>query len=168
MSLSLDLAAALTPLVGQSFVPAQAVSVNDGNGVELTLLVESVEAVGVACEELRLDVPALAASTMDVLKRWAAGLCQRVTYLLETLQPLEYDDQGHEVLIRSNPPDSSSFPGQTKYYEVQLASQGGGRFTLRRYLAERGVPGRSATPLRLTHEQLAKLVNDLVATLPSP
>lgn len=168
MSLSLDLAAALTPLVGQSFVPAHAVSVNDGNGVELTLLVASVEAVGVACEELRIDVPSLATSTMNVLKRWAAGLCHRVTYLLETLQPLEFDDQGHEVLIRSNPPDSTSFPGQTKYYEVQLSSQGGGRFTLRRYLAERGVPGRSPTPLRLTHEQLAKLVNDLVATLPTP
>ncbi len=168
MSLSLDLAAALSPLVGQSFLPAHPVSVDDGNGMELTLLVESVEAVGVACEELRLDVPALATSTMDVLKRWAAGLCQRVTYLLETLQPLEFDEQAGEVLIRSNPPDSTSFPGHAKYYEVQLASQGGGRFTLRRYLAEHGVPGRSPSPLRLTHEQLAKLVNDLVATLPTP
>ncbi len=168
MSLSLDLAAALAPLVGQSFTPAFPVSVKDGNGLELTLLTTSVEAVGVACEELRLDVPALATSAIDVLKRWAAGLCQRVTYLLETLQPLEFDEQGGEVLIRSNPPDSTSFPGQTKYYEVQLTAQGGGRFTLRRFVAERGVAGRAPTPLRLTHEQLAKLVNDLVATLPTP
>ncbi len=168
MSLSLDLAAALTPLVGQSFAPPMVVSVSDGNGMALSLLLTSVEAVGVSCEELRLEIPALATSTMDVLKRWAAGLCRRVTYLLETLQPLEFDEQGSEILIRSNPPDSTSFPGQTKYYEVQLSSQGGGQFTLQRFVAERGVPGRMPTPLRLTHEQLAKLVNDLVATLPSP
>ncbi|MDP1799308.1 MAG: hypothetical protein Q8K78_17565, partial [Planctomycetaceae bacterium] len=74
MSLSLDLAAALTPLVGQTFAPAMAVSVSDGSGMELTLVLTSVEAVGVSCEELRLEVPALASSTMDVLKRWAAGL----------------------------------------------------------------------------------------------
>lgn len=167
MSLSLDLAAALQPLVGQTFVPPHAVSVSDGAGVTLSVSLIAVESLGVSCEAMQLDVPALSAATLDVLKRWAAGLCQRVTYLLETLQPLEYDAQGNEVLIRSNPPDASS-PGQTKYYEVQLSAQGAGRFSLRRFLADKANPGRHPVPLRLTHEQLAKLVNDLVATLPSP
>ncbi len=168
MSLSLDLAAALTPFTGHSFVPARAISASDGQGLTVTLVVERVEALGVACEELRLEAPSLSGSTLDVLKVWATGLCQRITYLLETLQPLEFDAQGQEVLIRSNPPDTSSTPGRTKYYEVQLSSLGSGRFVLRRYLAEPGVPGRSPASLQLTHEQLAKLVNDLVATLPGP
>src|ERR1700761_1860246 len=112
MSLSLDLAAALVPLVGQNFMPAHAVSVADGSGVSLTVTVISVEALGVACEEIQLDVPTLNAASMDVLKKWGDGLCKRVTYLLENLGPLEYDASVNEVLIRSTPPDTGS-PGTT-------------------------------------------------------
>jgi hypothetical protein len=167
MGLSLDLAAALQPLVGQVFLPAKTVSVSDGQGVTLAADLIAVESLGLSCEELRLTVPALKGSTLDVLKTWAGGLCQRITYLLESLHPLEFDAHGNEVLIRSHPPDTSQ-PGQTKYYEVLLSSHGGGQFSLRRFEADRATGGRIRVPLRLTHEQLAKLVNDLVATLPTP
>ncbi len=168
MSLSLDLSAALAPLMGQSFSPAHTVTVSDGTGVTLSADLLAVEYVGVACEELRLDVPTLSAANLDTLKKWADGLCRRITYLLENLGPLEYDAQGNEVLIRSTPPDTSSAPGHTKYYEVLLSSHGAGRFSLRRFQADRTTGGRVAVPLRITHEQLAKLVNDLTATLPGP
>jgi hypothetical protein len=168
MSLSLDLAAALTPLTGQSFAPPYTVSVTDAAGLSLAIDLLAVESLGVSCEELRLTAPTLTGAPLTVLQKWAAGLCQRITYLLETLHPLEFDDQGQQVLIRSNPPDTSSSPGHAKYYEVILSSLGGGRFALRRYQAEPGVPGRTPSPLRITHEQLAKLVNDLAATLPTP
>ncbi|GIX03444.1 MAG: hypothetical protein KatS3mg113_0450 [Planctomycetaceae bacterium] len=166
MSLSLDLAAALLPLTGQTFLPPHTVQVSDGR---LTLEVDllTVERLGVSCEEIRLQVPGLAGASLDVLKRWAQGLCQRITYLLEPLGPLEYDAQGTQVLIRSQPPDQTP-QGQRKYYEVLLSALGAGRFSLRRYEAQSGVPGRQPVPLRLTHEQLAKLVNDLVTTLPLP
>jgi hypothetical protein len=167
MSLSLDLAAALNPLTGQSFSPPHAVSVCDASGLVLSAELLAVDLVGVACEEIRLDVPSLAAANLDTLKKWGEGLCQRITYLLENLGPLEYDAQGNEVLIRSAPPDAS-LPGQTKFYEVLLSSLGAGRFSLRRYQYDRQSSQRIAVPLRLTHEQLAKLVNDLTATLPAP
>lgn len=166
MSLSLDLASALTPLVGQTFVPAKPVSVSDGSGVTLSVLLLSVESLGVSCEELRLDIPSLGAATMDVLKKWGDGLCQRITYLLENIGPLEYDAQGNQLLIRSTPPDKAQ-PGTTKYYEVLLSSHGAGRFSLRRYRNDASNPGRVPVPIQVTHEQLAKLVNDLTATLPT-
>lgn len=167
MSLSLDLASAVAPLSGQSFAPPQTVTVSDA-GVTLSVDLLAVDLVGVACEEIRLDVPSLGAATLQTMKKWGEGLCQRITYLLENLGPLEYDAQANEVLIRSAPPDTSSAPGQTKYYEVLLSSQGSGRFSLRRYQADRSTGSRTAVPLRITHEQLAKLVNDLTATLPGP
>lgn len=165
MSLSLDLAAALTPLIGQTFVPAQTVAVADGGGVTLSVDLLSVEALGVSCEELRLEIPTLGAATLDVLKKWGDGLCKRVTYLLENLGPLEYDASSNEVLIRSTPPDQTA-PGTTKYYEVLLSSHGAGRFSLRRFRNDAANPGRVAVPIQVTHEQLAKLVNDLTATIP--
>lgn len=165
MSLSLDLASALIPLIGQTFVPAKTVTVSDGSGVTLSVDLLSVESLGVSCEELRLDVPSLGASTLDVLKRWGDGLCKRITYLLENLGPLEYDAHGNQVLIRSTPPDQA-VPGTTKYYEIQLSSHGAGRFSLRRFRNDASNPGRVPVPIQITHEQLAKLVNDLTATVP--
>lgn len=166
MSLSLDLAAALLPLVGQSYVPARAVAVSDQRGTTIRVAVLSVEHLGVACEELRLTVPQLTLTTIDVLKAWAQGLCQRITYLLETLQPLEFDAQGNQALIRSSQPDQTTQPGQSRYYEVVLSAHGAGEFSLQRYVSQPGQPGRTRVPLQLTHELLAKLVNDLMATLP--
>ena len=165
MSLSLDLSAALNPLVGQTFVPPRTVSVSDANRITLDVDLIAVESLGVSCEEVRLDVPALGSATPDVLEKWANGLCKRVTYLLENLGPLEFDAQGNRVLIRSTPPDQS-VPGTTKYYEVMLSSHGSGRFSLRRYRYDASTAQRVPVPLQVTHEQLAKLVNDLVATLP--
>jgi hypothetical protein len=166
MSLSLDLAAALTPLLGQTFAPPQTVSVSDAGGVKVSVDLLSVESLGVSCEELRLDVPTLTSATLDVLKKWADGLCKRVTYLLENLGPLEYDAHTNEILIRSTPPDQAT-PGTMKYYEVLLSSHGGGRFSLRRFRNDSANPGRIPVPIQVTHEQLAKLVNDLTATIPS-
>jgi hypothetical protein len=167
MSLSLDLAAALQTLVGQTFLPSHTLTVTDPNGLALTVDLISVESLGVSCEELRLSVPGMSTTSLDLLKTWANGLCRRITYLLETLNPLEFDAQGNQVLIRSNPPDTAT-TGRPRYYEVQLAAHGGGKFSLRRFEADATSGGRIPVPLRITHEQLAKLVNDLVATLPGP
>jgi hypothetical protein len=167
MSLSLDLAAALQTLVGQTFLPTHTLTVTDAQGLAITVDLISVESLGVACEALRLEVPQLSSATMDHLKTWANGLCGRITYLLETLNPLEIDPQGQQVLIRSNPPDTTT-TGQPRYYEVVLSAHGGGRFSLRRFEYDRQTNTRLPVPLRITHEQLAKLVNDLVATLPGP
>ena len=166
MSLSLDLAAALNPLVGQTFVPPHTVTVSDPSGLSLAVEVISVESLGVACEELRLTVPSLGAATLDTLKKWAGDLCRRVTYLLENLGPLEFDAQGQQVMIRSTPPDTSA-PGTAKYYEVMLSLKGGGQFSLRRFRNDNTGNGRTPVPLQVTHEQLSKLVNDLVATIPN-
>lgn len=165
MSLSLDLSAALNPLIGQTFVPAKTVSVNDGSGVSLEVDLIAVESLGVSCEELRLQVPVLGAANLDTLKKWANDLCRRVTYLLENLGPLEFDAQGNQVLIRSTPPDKSA--GTTKYYEVMLSSHGAGKFSLRRFRNDSASGSRIPVPLQLTHEQLSKLVNDLVGTIPN-
>ncbi|WP_373650286.1 hypothetical protein [Schlesneria sp. DSM 10557] len=166
MSLSLDLAAALNPLVGQTFVPPKTVSVSDASGLTIAVDLISVESLGVACEELSLTVPALGAATLDTLKKWASDLCRRVTYLLENIGPLEFDAQGQQVMIRSTPPDTTTTSG-TRYYEVILSLQGGGQFSLRRYHNDGTGNGRTPVPLQITHEQLSKLVNDLLATIPT-
>ncbi len=131
--------------------------------ISITAQVIASQPFGCALEEIELQANHLTNASMDVLKKWANALCQKVTYLLESLGPLEFDQDGQEVLIRSIPP--SSLTSAKRYYEIRLTTLGQGRFVLGRYEA---VPGqsRSRQPLELGIEQIVRLGNDLVATLP--
>lgn len=164
MSLSLDLASVVASCVGQQFLPAKSLTAADPSGLAVDVRALSVDSVGLACEEIRLTAPSATPMDVDRLKVWAAQLCRRVAYLLETLDPLEFDAVSGQALIRSKTPSAS--PAGARYYEVVLSVAGASQFSLKRYEAVRGQPGRTQTPLTLTHELLAKLVNDLVDTLP--
>jgi hypothetical protein len=76
--------------------------------------------------------------------------------------PLEVDAAGHQVLIRSTPPDER--PAGVKFYEIILTSHSSGNCTLRRYESEQGTIGRVPVDIQLTHEVLLKLVGDLLDT----
>jgi hypothetical protein len=51
---------------------------------------------------------------------------------------------------------------------VLLQSDTSGNFSLRRYQAVKGAPGRTQVDMHLTHEVLSKLADDLVETIPAP
>ncbi|MCA9055097.1 MAG: hypothetical protein KDA75_14750, partial [Planctomycetaceae bacterium] len=134
-------------------------------GLTLEIDFLAIDSIGCSFEQLALTVPAMNGAAFDALKTWAQGLSRRITYLLEQVGPLEFDEPAGEVLIRSTPP--SQLPAGAQYYEILLQSHGGGRFTLCRYESTKGQAGRKLTPLTLTHEVLLKLVDDLVDTIPS-
>ena len=124
----------------------------------------AIDSMSCSFVELRLTVPSLVNADMDELKKWGEGLCQRVSYLLENIGPLEIDEGTGEILIRSTPPQQQ--PSGTKFYEIILQSHANGSFTLKRFESEKGVPGRKPVEIQLTHEVLFKLVEDLLDTIP--
>lgn len=143
-------------------IPVRSTVVDNGLTLEIDFL--AIDTLGCAFEQLALTVPALQGAAFDRFKAWAQNLSQRITYLLEQIAPLEFDESAGEVLIRSSPPDQ--LPDGTQYYEILLQSQAGGRFTLRRYRSVKGQPGRQPAALMMTHEVLLKLTDDLVDTIP--
>lgn len=163
MGLRQDVDLKLKALVG-SAMPAT-LQAADPTGVEVRLELSQVDPLGCALTELALFVPALQNAAFDALRQWATGLSQKITYLLESLGPLEFDPQAGTVLIRSTPPDQLA--SGTQYYEIMLSSQGAGTFKLRRYRSTKGQPGRDGVDMLLTHEVILKLVDDLIATIPS-
>jgi hypothetical protein len=165
MSLVDDLLAAVTALAGQTFAPALPVTATDPQQTMIELSVLAAEPLAVSLEQIRLVAPHLQQSNLDSLKRWANALCQRVTYLLENLGPLEFDSEGQQVLIRSTAPNRRS--GQARYYEILLSTPGPGQFLLRRYEAASAGGGRNWVPIQLTHELLVQLLSDLMDTLPA-
>lgn len=164
MSVRPQLERELNRLRGLNVVTPVTVTVHDA-GVTLQVAFVTVDTLGCSYEQIHLDVPALSGAAFDLLKKWAEQLSRRISYLLEQLAPLEFDETAGEVLIRSTPP--SQLPDGTQYYEILLQSHSGGRFVLRRYESVKGQPGRRQVPITTTHEVLLKLADDLVDTIPS-
>ena len=138
--------------------------VSDANGVQVRVVVNAIDSLSCAIAEIEVFVPQLQSAAFAVLKDWAEQLSRRITYLLEQIGPLEFDEASGQVLIRSIPPDQ--LPDGTQFYEVILSQHGAGNFLLKRYQSTKGQPGRDAVDMVLTRQVILKLVDDLEATIP--
>jgi hypothetical protein len=125
----------------------------------VTLNAEHVDMVGCRLREMSLR-PTRETPAVD-LKDRAERITSRVTGLLETLRLLEVDGTRNVALLRSDKPGQRG--DERFYYEVLL--EGSGALVLRRYQAPRGGESRrQQVPFTLTHEALANLVRDLIAS----
>lgn len=163
MTLNTQVAAALKTLTGAPMPHTLALSADKQIDIEIEFT--AVDSMSCAVREVRLHVPAAANASFDVLRAWAERLATRITYLLEHVGPLEFDPDHGRVLIRSTSPDQQD--GAKRYYEAVLHSKANGNFTLRRFRYEKGGAGREQVDMALTHEVVAKLLDDLVETAPA-
>lgn len=93
--------------------------------------------------------------TLEANSRRAAG---RATGLLEPLRFIEIDRARHVALLRSDAPPSKG--NDVLFYEVEY--QGLNRVQITRQQASKSSPAaKKAIPFALTHEAVAKLVDDL-------
>jgi len=122
-----------------------------------------VDSLSCAFRELRVSADELKAAGFDALQAWADSLCKKVTYLLEHIGPLECDTGAQTVLIRSTPP--SKQPEQITFYEMLV--QAPGTVSLRRYARAVHNDDRNLCDIQITHAVLTKLVQDIVAAIPS-
>jgi len=162
MSISNQLSNELKQLAGFASSQAKVVTLNDKSSNELSIDFTAVDSMSCAFRELRLNVPTLNDCDLDTIKQWAENLSQRITYLLENIGPLEFDPSLNQALIRSAPPEKSD--SSIKFYEILLKATGNGTFMLSRY--ESKATGRDQVEMQITHEQLLKLTDDLIATIP--
>jgi hypothetical protein len=137
---------------------AAAIALPD-HGWTVHLSAEQVDTLGCRLRliELTRDQPLPDdAAALEAHARKAPG---RATGLLEPLRVVEMDTPRQTVLVRS---DGPKLKGDTvAYYEVRFV--GRNRVTVERFQATKASPARrEAVPFALTHEGLAKLVEDLV------
>lgn len=156
-SLAAQLAAELNSLGVLS--AAQAIDLADAN---CTLHCELASLDRIGCEFTLLEVASakLAGAATDRLQKIAAALSARLTYLLEPISPIEVDQQGCTVQMRSNPPQRND--DGTCYYELLVRA--GGKLSLIRYRKPPGAP-RETVAAQVTREVLVKLAGDLEAAI---
>jgi hypothetical protein len=137
---------------------ATAIALPD-HGWTVHLTAERVDSLGSRLNQVELtrDIPvAEDTALLEAHARRAAG---RVTGLLEPLRVVEVDAGRNTVLLRSDGPQKKA--DTVSYHEVRFL--GRNRVTIERFQAAKGSPAkRSAVAFTLTHEGLAKLVDDLV------
>jgi len=128
-------------------------------GWAVRLSADRAESVG--CRLSRVEATRVEPVAEDdvALEAHARKAACRVTGLLEPLRFVEIDRGQHVALLRSDAPPVKGEAVQ--YYEVRYA--GRNRVSVERFRANKaGKAGRESIPFALTHEALAKVVDDLV------
>jgi len=137
----------------------QCVTAADGSR-KVRCEVDQCDQLAVAVYELVLETTELADIEVAQLQAASQALCDRVTYLLEPISPIETDVDGCVVQMRSTPPQQQD--DGRYYYELFLRR--GGSVTLHRYEKHPGQI-RQRVAATLTHEVLGRLVEDFDATI---
>src|SRR5687767_1416326 len=114
----------LAPFVGGSQSLFAAAS---GARVEADLV--AIDALALAFDHVSVTRDALAAASIDQLKKLADALSKKLTYLLEPISPVEVDADQCVVQMRSSPPQRDD--NGTRYYELLVRR--GGELSLRRF-----------------------------------
>jgi hypothetical protein len=159
----MNLAETLLPKIGdwrpaEEGRPSASITLPE-HGWTVNLSADRVDTLGVALHRLEAVRDAALPADPAALEAHARKAAGRVTGLLEPLRLIEIDRPREIVLLRSEAPPTKG--ENVLYYEVEY--QGRNRVTVQRYSASKKSPaGRDAVPFTLTHEVLAKLVDDLV------
>lgn len=122
--------------------------------------IDQCDQLAVAVYELVLETSELASVEIAKLQAASKALCERVTYLLEPISPIETDVDGCTVQMRSSPPQKQE--NGRFYYELFLRR--GGSVALHRYEKQPGSI-RQRVAATLTHEVLGRLVEDFDKTV---
>lgn len=116
--------------------------------------------LAICFNELRLATSELANVDPEKLARIGKVLAEKLTYLMEPINPIEFDAEGCVVQLRSAPPQRDD-DGRS-YYELLVRR--GGEISLRRFRKDNGDARRTiaATVMR---EVLLRLAGDFEAAL---
>ena len=119
----------------------------------------AIDQLACAFEEFTVQVPELASAKLPQLDRIATTLSRRLSYLLESISPVEKDQDGCVVQMRSNPPQKDD--DGTSYYELVVRR---GELLLCRYSKASGQV-RRVIPAHVTREVFCRLAEDFSAVV---
>lgn len=119
-----------------------------------------VESLGCAFQRLSLVTSQLESATIEELKSIGETLSQKLNYLMEPICPIEIDEEGCIVQLRSNPPQKNE--NGHCYYELLVRRD---ELSLCRF---QKTPASIRQPVEahVTKEVLLRLADDLISVIP--
>ena len=119
----------------------------------------AIDQLACAVERFAYLTDTMGSVTTGRLRTIADGLSQKLSYLLEAINPIEVDPEACIVQMRSNPPAHDD--DGTRYYELVV---GRGELALCRYAKVPSHP-RRIIPAHITHEVFERLAGDFAAAV---
>jgi len=144
----------LAALSGARIAP-HLLKIDTGSG-QLESELTTINQLACAFNRFAFKTDKLASSSIDELKSIANSLSQQLSYLLESISPIEIDDDACVVQMRSSPPDKDD--DGTRYYELSIARGG---LSLVRYCKTVGQP-RTIVAANVTREVFERLADDFI------
>jgi hypothetical protein len=129
----------------------------DVDGGQLCCALTAIDQLACAFEEFTFRAPRLENATLPQLDRIAATLARQLSYLLESISPVERDKDGCVVQMRSSPPQKDD--DGTSYYELVVRR---GELALSRYSKVSG-QARRTIAANVTREVFCRLATDFSA-----
>jgi hypothetical protein len=111
---------------------------------------------GVEVAELSLECAAPKKQSFAKLRNKAEGLTEQITYLRERLEVVDHDRRGMYVQLRSLPPYKDDT--QIQFNEISI---GRNKVVVKRIAFFRKDETKHQVPLRLSEDQLQRLLHDL-------
>jgi len=111
---------------------------------------------GVEVAELSLECAAPKKQSFAKLRTKAEGLAEQITYLRERLEVVDHDRRGMYVQLRSLPPYKDDT--QIQFNEISI---GRNKVVVKRIAFFRKDETKHQVPLRLSEDQLQRLLHDL-------
>ncbi len=156
MSIKAQLHTELNRLASLSAVGPHSMRLTRTDGT-LDATLTQIDPLACAFESCSYKTGKLANATIDELKDIANALSTRLSYLLESISPIEVDDEACVVQMRSSPPQKDD--DGTRYYELTVAR---GELNLCRYSRPSGQL-RKIVSANVTREVFERLAEDFVA-----
>ena len=107
----------------------------EGDNYRLSCQLSAVGTLGCALSQMTASGDALQGASLDELKSVSESLASKLTYLLEPVAPIEVDQEGCLVQMRSDPPHREA--DERVYYELLVRP---GQVSLRRFRKENRRP----------------------------
>jgi hypothetical protein len=138
----------------------------DAGDLRLVVEVEDFDKYSYLIKNIAVQrsTPHTTESIKSLLAAQAAEIEKRLTYLQENFRLIELDEIAKRAQVRSASPYQSD-DGTRYYYEVLLTE--GNALTFSRFIRFKGSKSRMAYPSLFSGETLARVINDLAATLRS-
>jgi len=159
MNMKAQIQTELNRLAAQSGGGTQLLGLDTGAGrLDAELL--AIDQLACSFNRFAYQADSLANASMDELKAIASALSNQLSYLLESISPIEIDSDACVVQMRSNPPTQDD--DGTKYYELVVCRS---EISLCRFAKTPGQP-RQVVPASVTREVFERLAEDFVAAAP--
>jgi hypothetical protein len=129
-----------------------------GDG-RLEAALSQIDQLACSFDHFSYQIDKLANATIEQLKDIANALSAKLSYLLESISPVEVDDEACVIQMRSNPPQKDD--DGTRYYELVVKR---GELSLCRYARPAG-QSPSVVAAHVTREVFERLAEDFVAAV---